>query len=832
MATQTYEQRLAAGAAAKQQALKEQAALKPAMASPTPAGAGAVTTPQAASWISTNKPTVKTGVTPAVMPTPAATTAMQKGAQIAAQITPQKSASQISREQNAAAAAEADRLNAEKAAAAAARPWMKDDQIDLAGYTPSGTQDPIFNDPTLTEYQRQYMTGKLLGLSQEQLDAMPMSDFEKLMDQRKQMQDDKTWLEKNINEQKNTLGRQLNESKAGVTSALAQGREGVVSQGNQMAGEAIKGVMQGQYNSQVAQLDRTVEEYNRAMAAGDAEAAEMLSTSIAQQKQAMAATAAENKAQSKELLDMLNESGALAGLDQDSIRALQDGLPDLPQGLVGLLSQAATRKALTEEKKTNFDIQKTALDTFKGLASEGIQMSPAMLKQMAASTGLPIDTLMEFNLNAQQIMGNKALTDEEKMIQLQRNGLLLDQEMNGIYGQDMQKMAYIESLYARGASQQEIDSVKTMLGITTDSRQIAETQIKQAEAAIKSYEAQYQGQPPPEGTLERIDYDKKKLELKEAQIKAGMNYGANLETDPLKQAFFQSGTNRSKRSMAGDNIRECGEAYNDITDGGKVGDGYNTGPNNKMSFVTKRDNPQVGNGLVLPIGPNGHIETLVSVNQVTGQIQTVSWNRNNDGKQTIETHSIEELNKKYGDKWGFTDSKLKPEYQTKVEQLQSKAAEKVTAEGKPKEPTEAQRLTSGFYNRMADAEKTLEKLETTINSMDTKDMLYQRNVPNFMKSKEMQMQEQAESNFLMAVLRKESGAAISPSELATGIKQYFPEAGDSEEVLKQKKRNREIQIASFKSMAGPAIDENFMDSFGEYYIPTANPSHITSPDEL
>lgn len=51
---------------------------------------------------------------------------------------------------------------------------------------------------------------------------------------------------------------------------------------------------------------------------------------------------------------------------------------------------------------------------------------------------------------------------------------------------------------------------------------------------------------------------------------------------------------------------------------------------------------------------------------------------------------------------------------------------------------------------------------------------------------------QAKRDFMTAVLRRESGAVISDSEFANGDQQYFPQVGDTPEVIAQKKRNREI----------------------------------------
>jgi hypothetical protein len=75
---------------------------------------------------------------------------------------------------------------------------------------------------------------------------------------------------------------------------------------------------------------------------------------------------------------------------------------------------------------------------------------------------------------------------------------------------------------------------------------------------------------------------------------------------------------------------------------------------------------------------------------------------------------------------------------------------------------------------------------------------------NWTQSKEQQQVEQAQRNFVNAVLRRESGAVISPAEFANATQQYFPQPGDSQEVIAQKKRNREIVIQGLAEEAGPA----------------------------
>jgi hypothetical protein len=75
--------------------------------------------------------------------------------------------------------------------------------------------------------------------------------------------------------------------------------------------------------------------------------------------------------------------------------------------------------------------------------------------------------------------------------------------------------------------------------------------------------------------------------------------------------------------------------------------------------------------------------------------------------------------------------------------------------------------------------------------------------PNVMQSTDRQLVEQAKRDFVNAVLRRESGAVINPSEFANAERQYFPQPGDSKEVIAQKRRNRETALHAFYRAAGP-----------------------------
>jgi len=67
-------------------------------------------------------------------------------------------------------------------------------------------------------------------------------------------------------------------------------------------------------------------------------------------------------------------------------------------------------------------------------------------------------------------------------------------------------------------------------------------------------------------------------------------------------------------------------------------------------------------------------------------------------------------------------------------------------------------------------------------------------VPNIVKSGGTQQYEQIERQFVQAVLRKESGASISPEEMSTNRKKYFAKPGDGPEVVAQKKAARALAV--------------------------------------
>ena len=108
--------------------------------------------------------------------------------------------------------------------------------------------------------------------------------------------------------------------------------------------------------------------------------------------------------------------------------------------------------------------------------------------------------------------------------------------------------------------------------------------------------------------------------------------------------------------------------------------------------------------------------------------------------------------------------------------------------------TEAQSNALVFSQRMRQSNDVLNDLESQGTSLGQSLASKIPLAGNYLLSDEYQRYDQARRNFVNAVLRKESGAAIAESEFANAEKQYFPVPGDSEAVIAQKKRNRELAM--------------------------------------
>ena len=126
--------------------------------------------------------------------------------------------------------------------------------------------------------------------------------------------------------------------------------------------------------------------------------------------------------------------------------------------------------------------------------------------------------------------------------------------------------------------------------------------------------------------------------------------------------------------------------------------------------------------------------------------------------------------------------------------------------------SEGQLAAAGFANRVKDANKQLSTIESTegFNPTSVQAALLQ-SVPggNIALTTEQQQYQQAKSDFITSVLRKESGAVISEEEFAREDKKFFPQVGDKPGVIAQKSKSRDRAFNNLNKQSKGVFDIQF-----------------------
>lgn len=128
---------------------------------------------------------------------------------------------------------------------------------------------------------------------------------------------------------------------------------------------------------------------------------------------------------------------------------------------------------------------------------------------------------------------------------------------------------------------------------------------------------------------------------------------------------------------------------------------------------------------------------------------------------------------------------------------------------KQKEMTDAQAKALLFGSRARESDALIEQLRQSGVSQPGLMKRMAQSVPEWMgggesgamgtiwnasQSADQQSVEQAQRDFVNAILRRESGAVISPQEFNNARQQYFPQPGDEPKVIEQKARNRALAV--------------------------------------
>jgi hypothetical protein len=144
--------------------------------------------------------------------------------------------------------------------------------------------------------------------------------------------------------------------------------------------------------------------------------------------------------------------------------------------------------------------------------------------------------------------------------------------------------------------------------------------------------------------------------------------------------------------------------------------------------------------------------------------------------------------------------------------LKGEDAQQYAATGKMQTANEKQTQDQAnaalFSARMEEANKVLSNPDISKFGMGIPGVMNKANsmipiIGNAFLDPQYQQLDQAKRDFVNAVLRRESGAAISNGEFGNAEKQYFPQVGDSPEVMAQKAQNRATAIQGIYDAAAP-----------------------------
>jgi hypothetical protein len=130
----------------------------------------------------------------------------------------------------------------------------------------------------------------------------------------------------------------------------------------------------------------------------------------------------------------------------------------------------------------------------------------------------------------------------------------------------------------------------------------------------------------------------------------------------------------------------------------------------------------------------------------------------------------------------------------------------VAANPQNKPATQAQETVAGYASRLTQSNQIINDLSSKIANKNPLAYAAGGMLPSFLQGAERQQYDQATRNFVNAVLRQESGAAISPTEFDSAQKQYFPQPGDSAQVIAQKSANRDLVTRNFINASGNAYE--------------------------
>lgn len=150
--------------------------------------------------------------------------------------------------------------------------------------------------------------------------------------------------------------------------------------------------------------------------------------------------------------------------------------------------------------------------------------------------------------------------------------------------------------------------------------------------------------------------------------------------------------------------------------------------------------------------------------------------------------------------------------------------------------SEGERTAAGYAERMRNAQGILAAMEeqggapTYPTSIAGSLPLVGEAARRAVETPQQQQYRQAQEDWVRAKLRKESGAVIGAEEMAQEIRTYFPQPGESPEVIKQKRLARDIATQAMVRGAGNAMPSAARPSAAPQSAPQGKPTKRWNPN--
>jgi len=189
-------------------------------------------------------------------------------------------------------------------------------------------------------------------------------------------------------------------------------------------------------------------------------------------------------------------------------------------------------------------------------------------------------------------------------------------------------------------------------------------------------------------------------------------------------------------------------------------------------------------GVSAPVEAPGAPDTKTIYDETTGQEQVVQWNPT--------TQAWDKVGGQKAPSGGNGLSITTPDGT-------------VIQQGSGLKLTEGQGKDIGFYTRGASANEQLSTFGNELTNLGQQAAgMAPFGLGNYMRSPEFRQAKVAADNFIASILRKDSGAAITPDEFALYGPMFLPVPGDDPATLGQKSNMREIALLGIRSGLGTA----------------------------